>query len=452
MSGLQGRGQARAATFLDRCRVEWRPQQLGLDQATLQRVILDLPRFVRAADLPHSIIDEVTLDASTVASLLDRHPPTDSALRRLIPRQEESMTTTVNGRATDEAVPLIPPENLTRWHESIADELRGAFEEVLPVGKYTLGKQLAAFEEEFAAYCDSSHGIGISSGTAALHLALRALGVGPGDEVITVPNTYIATVFAITYTGATPVFVDVEPETGNMDPALLPAALSDRTKVILPVHMYGGCVDIDAVRTAAPDIPVLEDAAHAHGATLKGRKAGSLGDIAAFSFYPAKLLGALGDGGCITTSEDELAARVRQLRYMGQAGTKHEHLVLGFQERLDEMQAAFLRIKLRQMEDQLAGRRRVAARYDQLLADTPLRLPVRDATGRHAYYQYTVLAPRREELMAYLKERGVGTQIMYPKLVPDQGAYRETHGGPWMTWRWRDRSPPRSCVCRCSPS
>jgi dTDP-4-amino-4,6-dideoxygalactose transaminase len=338
------------------------------------------------------------------------------------------MNLTSEDQAPDVALSVIPPENLTRWHAVIADELRAAFEEVLPVGKYTLGKQLAAFEAEFAAYSDSSHGIGISSGTAALHLALRALGVGPGDEVITVPNTYIATVFAITYTGATAVFVDVDPETSNMDPSRVGAALSERTKAILPVHMYGGCVDVDAVRDAAQGVPILEDAAHAHGATYGERKAGSLGDLAAFSFYPAKLLGALGDGGFITTSDDDLAAKVRQLRYMGQAGTKHEHLVLGFQERLDEMQAAFLRIKLRQMEDQLAGRRRVAARYDQMLADTPLRLPPRDATGRHAYYQYAVQAPRREELQASLETRAIKTQIMYPKLVPDQGAYETS---PW---------------------
>ena len=340
------------------------------------------------------------------------------------------MTTpaTAGGPTDEERLPVNPPENLTRWHAAIADELRDAFEEVLPVGKYTMGKQLAAFEQEFAAYSDSRHGIGISSGTAALHLALRALGVGPGDEVITVPNTYVATVFAITYTGAIPVFVDVLEDTSNMDPARVGAALSDRTRAIVPVHMYGSCVDVDAVREAAPGVPILEDAAHAHGATLRGRKAGSLGEVAAFSFYPAKLLGALGDGGIITTSDEDLAAKVRQLRYMGQAGTKHEHLVLGYQERLDEMQAAFLRIKLRQMEEQLAGRRRVAARYDEGLAGTPLQLPVRDATGRHAYYQYTVLAPRREELMAYLERRGVLTQIMYPKLVPDQGAYEDN---PW---------------------
>jgi dTDP-4-amino-4,6-dideoxygalactose transaminase len=332
------------------------------------------------------------------------------------------------GAATTTALPEIPAENLTRWHAAIADDLRAAFEAVLPVGKYTLGAQLRAFEEEYAAYCDSTHAIGISSGTAALHLGLRALGVGPGDEVITVPNTYVATAFAITYAGATPVFVDVDPATANMDPARVAAAVTDRTKAILPVHMYGQCVDVDAIRAAAPGVPILEDAAHAHGATYHGRKAGCLGDLAEFSFYPSKVLGALGDGGILTTSRDDLDARVRQLRYMGQAGTKHEHLTLGYQERLDEMQAAFLRVKLRGLEDQVAGRRRVAARYGEWLAGTPVTPPAHDVTGRHVYYMYTVLAPRREELRAWLDARGIRTQLIYPKLVPDQGAYAAS---PW---------------------
>lgn len=345
-------------------------------------------------------------------------------------------------------LPEVPVENLTRWHAAIADDLRAAFEACLPVGKYTLGAQLSAFEAEFAAYADSRHGIGISSGTAALHLALRALGVGPGDEVITVPNTYVATVFAITYTGATPVFVDVDPATANMDPARIPAALSERTKAIIPVHLYGQAVEIDAIRAAAPGIPVLEDAAHAHGATFHGRKTGSLGDIAAFSFYPSKVLGALGDGGILTTSDDELAARIRQLRYMGQQGTKHEHLVLGWQERLDEMQAAFLRVKLRGLEAQVEGRRRVAARYREWLAGTPLELPAHDATGRHVYYMYTVLAPDREPLRAFLDARAIRTQMIYPRLVPDQGAY--------VTQPWRavdDLPVARSLVPRllCLP-
>ncbi|MFO1541193.1 MAG: DegT/DnrJ/EryC1/StrS family aminotransferase [Chloroflexota bacterium] len=325
-------------------------------------------------------------------------------------------------------LPEVPVENLTRWHAAIADDLRAAFEACLPVGKYTLGAQLSGFEAEFAAYCGTSHGIGISSGTAALHLALRALGVGPGDEVITVPNTYVATVFAITYTGATPVFVDVDPATANLDPARIPAALTERTKAIIPVHLYGQAVEIDAIRAAAPGIPVVEDAAHAHGATFGTRRTGSLGDIAAFSFYPSKVLGALGDGGILTTSDDTLAARIRQLRYMGQQGTKHEHLVLGWQERLDEMQAAFLRVKLRGLEAQVEGRRRVAARYREWLAGTPLELPAHDATGRHVYYMYTVLAPDREPLRAFLDARGIRTQLIYPRLVPDQGAYATQ---PW---------------------
>ena len=335
--------------------------------------------------------------------------------------------TTVLGAAAI-TLPIVPAEDVTRWHAAIADELRAEFERCLPASRFTLGPNLTAFEAEFAAYCDSSHGIGISSGTAGLHLGLRALGVGPGDEVITVPNTYVATVFAITYTGATPVFVDVDPVTANIDPGRIPAALSEKTKAIVPVHMYGQCVDIDAIRAAAPGIPILEDAAHAHGATYKGRKAGSLGDIAEFSFYPSKIMGALGDGGFLTTSDDELDARIRQLRYMGQRGVKHEHLILGYQERLDEMQAAFLRVKLRYLEDQIAGRRRVAARYGEWLQGTPIQPPAHDVTGRHAYYMYTVLTPRREELQAYLDERGIKTQLIYPKMVPDQGAYTTS---PW---------------------
>ena len=320
---------------------------------------------------------------------------------------------------------IIPAETIVRWHAAIADELRAAFEEVLPGERFTLGPQLRAFEAEFAAHVGSAHAIGVSSGTAALTLALRALGVGPGDEVITVANTYVATAFAITYVGATPVFVDCDPVTYDLDPAQIPAAISERTKAIIPVHLYGQAVDVDAVRAAAPGIPILEDAAHAHGATLRGRSCGSLGEVAAFSFYPTKVMGALGDGGIVTTSDDKLAARLRQLRYMGQKGVKHDHVALGYQERLDEMQAAFLRVKLRHLGEQLEGRRRVAARYDELLRDTPVTTPAWDVTGIHSYYMFTVLVPRRDELAAALEERGIKTQIIYPRLVPDQGAYRD---------------------------
>ena len=321
----------------------------------------------------------------------------------------------------------VPDDDITRWHAAIAPELRAAFEEVLAGPRFTLGPNLRSFETEFARYCDAHACIGISSGTAALHLALLALGVGPGDEVITVPNTYIATAFAITYTGAMPVFVDVDPVTWNMNPAAIRPALTERTKAILPVHMYGLAADIDAIRAAAPGITVVEDAAHAHGATLGDRPAGSLGDLAAFSFYPTKVLGALGDGGAITASTPELEARVRQLRYMGQQ-VKFDHAILGYQERLDEMQAAFLRVKLRYLDEQVAGRRRVAARYADLLGGTPLTLPAADVTGRHAYYMYTVLAPDRDELAAHLTKRGIGNMVIYPRLVTQAGAYATL---PW---------------------
>lgn len=329
----------------------------------------------------------------------------------------------MSGRAPDASGPVIPSENVRPWHQAIAPELRAAFEEVLAGPKFTMGPFLRAFEHDFAAFCGARSCIGISSGTAALHLSLLALGVGPGDEVITVPNTYVATAFAITYTGATPVFVDVDPVTYNMDPAAVQAAITERTKVILPVHLYGQAADIDAIRLAAPGLPILEDAAHAHGATLGDRRAGSLGDIAAFSFYPSKLLGALGDGGAVTTSDEDLEARLRQLRYMGQRGRKHDHEIIGFQERLDEMQAALLQVKLRYLEEQIAGRRRVAAGYSRLLAGTPLQLPASDSTGRHVYYMYTVLAPGRDALAAHLSANGIETQIIYPRLVHKQEAY-----------------------------
>ena len=330
------------------------------------------------------------------------------------------------------AAARIPVENVGRWHQAISGELRAAFEEVLAGPRFTMGPVLRAFEADFAAFCGAESCVGISSGTAALHLSLLALGVGPGDEVITVPNTYVATAFAITYTGAVPVFADVDPSTYNMDPAAAAAARTERTKAILPVHMYGQAADIDAIRRAVPGLPVLEDAAHAHGATLGDRRAGSLGDAAAFSFYPTKLLGALGDGGAVTVSDPGIEARLRQLRYMGQRGRKHDHEILGYQERLDELQAAFLRVKLRHLEDQISGRRRVAAAYARLLSGTPLTLPAHDVTGRHVYYVYTVLAPDRDELAAHLAASGIDTQVIYPRLVPQQGAYaaRPWRAGP----------------------
>jgi dTDP-4-amino-4,6-dideoxygalactose transaminase len=319
--------------------------------------------------------------------------------------------------------------HLQRQYQEIADEARAAIEAVLPTGKYTLGPVLEAFEHEFAQYCDSDYAIGISSGTAALHLALEALGIGPGDEVITVSNTYIATSLAITYTGATPVFTDIEPDTYNMTAGLAAEKITPRTKALLPVHMYGHPVDMDPIMELARehDLKVLEDASHAHGAEYKGRRTGSLGDMAAFSFYPGKNLGAYGDGGGITTSDGALDKKARILRYVGQR-VKFVHEVVGFQERLDPIQAAVLRVKLKRLDEWNSRRRRWAGIYNEMLADTPLKLPYAADDVYHVYYSYATIVPseqERLELMSHCLERGIGVFAMYPALVPMQGAYRD---------------------------
>jgi dTDP-4-amino-4,6-dideoxygalactose transaminase len=321
--------------------------------------------------------------------------------------------------------------HLERQFQEIADEVCAAVAAVLPSGRYTLGPHLAQFEQAFAAYCDCRYSIGISSGTAALHLALEALGIGAGDEVITVCNTYVATAFAISYTGATPVFVDVDPDTYNMTAALVERKITPKTKAIIPVHLYGHPVDMDPLMALAEQhrLWVLEDASHAHGGKYKGRRVGSLGHMAAFSFYPSKNIGAYGDGGAITTNDPELDQKVRMLRYVGQR-VKFVHEVIGYQERLDELQAAILSVKLKRLDEWNDRRRRWAAIYDELLVDTPLQLPFTADYAHHVYYSYATLAPseaERLELMAFLAKRGVGTFAMYPILVPLQGAY--THLG-----------------------
>ena len=317
-----------------------------------------------------------------------------------------------------------PVEDITRQYQRIKDEIAGAIADVLPTGKYVLGPNLSGFEQEFATYCQAKYCLGISNGTEALHLALAACGVGPGDEVITVPNTYIATVFAISYVGATPVFVDVDPLTFNIDVSQIEARITPRTKAILPVHLYGLMVDMDPLLEIAAqhDLWVIEDAAHAHGALYKGRRAGSLGHIGCFSFYPRKVMGCYGDGGAITTSDDDLFDRVKMLRYMGQH-EKYLHEVVGFQQRLDELQAAILRVKLKYLDGWIEERRQWAALYDELLADLPVITPVALGDAYHVYYQYTVRTPYNEELLEYLATRGLGSQIMYPLEVPYQPAY-----------------------------
>jgi dTDP-4-amino-4,6-dideoxygalactose transaminase len=319
----------------------------------------------------------------------------------------------------------IPAEDLTRQYREIAPEVRHAIDEVLPTGKYILGPAVQAFEREWAAYCEAQFSLGISNGTEALHLALLAAGVGPGDEVVTVCNTYVATAFAVTYLGATPVFVDVDPVTYNMTAEAVERALTSRTKAIIPVHMYGQAVDMDPIVALARrrGLTVIEDAAHSHGARYKGRRTGSLGDIGCFSFYPTKVLGCFGDGGAVTTSLEDLYTEIRRLRYMGQR-VKYTHEILGYQQRLDELQAAILRVKLRHLDHWIAPRQRWAALYDELLAGLPVSTPQIAPYNTHVFYLYTIRAEHRDALMAYLTEHGIGTQVIYPILVPFQEAYR----------------------------
>ncbi len=319
--------------------------------------------------------------------------------------------------------------HLERQWEEIGEEVLEAAKKVLPSGIYTLGPHVRKFEEEFAAYSDSKFAIGISSGTKALHIALEAMGLGPGDEAITVCNTYVATAFAISYCGAKPVFVDVDPKTFNMSAELVAEKITDKTKAILPVHLYGHVVDMDPIMELAEkhNLWVLEDASHAHGAYYKGRRAGSLGHAAAFSFYPAKNMGAYGDGGIITTSDAELVEKIRMLRYVGQR-VKFIHEVVGFQDRLDELQAAMLSIKLKNLDDWNNRRRKIASIYNEMLRDTPLQLPHVADYCHHVYYSYATITPSEEErmkLLMFLADHEIGAFAMYPILVPLQGAYED---------------------------
>ena len=319
--------------------------------------------------------------------------------------------------------------HLERQWEEIGAEVMEKVKEVLPTGKYTLGPHLKKFEADFAAYSDSKFAVGISSGTKALHIALEAMGLEPGDEAITVCNTYVTTAFAISYCGAKPVFVDVDPQTFNMTPELVEEKITDKTKALVPVHLYGHVVDMDPLMELAKkhSLWVLEDASHAHGGYYRGRRVGSLGHAAAFSFYPGKNMGAYGDGGIITTSDQELYEKIKMLRYVGQR-VKFIHEVIGFQDRLDELQAAMMSVKLKNLDDWNNRRRKIAAIYDEMLKDTPLQLPYVADYCHHVYYSYATIAPseeERNELLIYLHEHEIGGFAMYPILVPMQGAYED---------------------------
>lgn len=311
-------------------------------------------------------------------------------------------------------------------------EILAAVDRVFSSGRLILGNCGAAFERNLAAYCGAAHGIGVNSGTDALFLALKALGVGPGDEVITVSNTAVPTVAAIRAAGAMPVFVDIEANTFLMDVARVAEKLTPRTRCLLPVHLYGQMVPMAPLLELAKSrgIAVLEDCAQATGASQHGRKAGSLGACSAFSFYPTKLLGGFGDGGMVLTSDAELAGRLRRLRFYGMERNYYS-VEEGFNSRLDEVQAAILDLKLKTLDAQIARRREIASLYDRGLAGLgDLRLPACGEGNVHAYYVYTVRTTRRDELKDFLAGREIGSQVNYPTPIHRMSGYAFLGGRP----------------------
>jgi dTDP-4-amino-4,6-dideoxygalactose transaminase len=321
---------------------------------------------------------------------------------------------------------MIPVTDLKRPEQEIRSEIDAALARVARRGRFVLGPEGEAFERAFAAFCGSAHCIGVGSGTDALQIALMACEIGPGDEVITVSLTSVATVCAVERIGARPVLVDVNPETLTMDPDAIPAALTKRTRAILPVHLHGSPADLEPILRLAGGhgLAVIEDCAHAHGARYRGKRAGSWGTISAFSFYPTKNLGAHGDGGAVVTDDPDLAERARRIRQYGWDSDRISRCK-GFNSRLDEMQAAVLGVKLGSLEKWNAERRALAEGYDRGLRDSSLRLPVSLPDTTHVYYTYAVRHPHRDALREHLARSGISTAIHYPVPVHLQPAYAD---------------------------
>lgn len=320
----------------------------------------------------------------------------------------------------------IPFLDLKSPYVELKEELDAAYQRVMASGWYILGTEVEAFETEFAAYCDSTYCIGVGNGLDALHLILRAMDIGPGDEVIVPSNTYIATWLAVSYAGATPVPVEPDARTYNIDPALIEATITSRTKAILVVHLYGQPADMEPINKIAEahGLKVIEDSAQAHGARYKGRRTGSLGHAAGFSFYPGKNLGALGDGGAVTTDDKVLADRIRVLRNYG-SQVKYHNEVKGYNSRLDELQAALLRVKLKYLDEWNERRAKLATLYCEELSGADVVLPFVPDWADPAWHLYVVLSENRDTLQKDLGAAGVGTMIHYPIPPHLQPAYKE---------------------------
>jgi dTDP-4-amino-4,6-dideoxygalactose transaminase len=321
---------------------------------------------------------------------------------------------------------MIPFLDLKAQYREIKPEIDVAIARVLDDAQFVLGPEVMAFEERFASYCNVKHCIALNSGTSALHLALLAAGIGPGDEVITVSMTFVATAAAILYCGATPVFIDVDPDTWTMDPSLIEGVITPKTRAILPVHLHGLMADMDPIIEIARrhELVVIEDAAQSHGAEYKGRRAGSIGDVGCFSFYPGKNLGAYGEAGAIVSKNPELAQRVALLRDWGQE-SKYNHVLPGYNYRMDGIQGAVLNVKMEYIDGWTEARRVVASHYDRLLAKSRYKRPAPPANCRHVYHVYAIELLRRDDVQNALHAAGIGTGIHYPVPVHLQKAYAD---------------------------
>lgn len=319
----------------------------------------------------------------------------------------------------------IPLLDLKAQYLGIKDEIDQAVLNVLDSAKFILGPEMKALEEEIAAYCGTKYAVAVANGTDALVLTLKAMGIGPGDEVITSPFTFFASAETVAQVGATPVFVDIDPVTLNMDLNQLEDKITSKTKAIIPVHIFGQMVDVERVLEIAArhDLKVIEDAAQAIGAEYRGKRAGSIGHAGTFSFFPTKNLGGYGDGGMIVTSDEHLAAELRMLRFHG-CQTKYYHEKLGFNSRLDEIQAAILRVKLKYLDQWNQARRERAAAYDELLAGQPLMVPGKDGQALPIYHLYVIRLPGRDLLLENLKKHGIASGIYYPVPLHLQRAFR----------------------------
>jgi len=318
----------------------------------------------------------------------------------------------------------VPLVDLAAQYRTIAPEVHSAIDRVLTNTSFILGDEVRAFEDAFASHVQADDAVGVASGTAAIELSLRALGIGPGDEVITTAHTFIATAEAVNNVGARPVFADIDPSTYNIDPDHVDALVTDRTRAILPVHLYGQPADLKALMEIAErrGIRVVEDAAQAHGAEVGGRRCGSIGHLACFSFYPGKNLGAYGDAGAVTSNDADLVAKVRRLRDHGRT-SKYEHVEIGMAERIDALQAAVLAAKLPHLDGWTESRRAAAQRYGELLRDVDVVTPVEAPDVRHVYHLYVVRSNRRDALLEHLQTNGIGAGIHYPIPLHRQPAY-----------------------------